>query len=102
MTPRVGGACSPPPPVAAPLRCALLPAATPRMMGASRGYTGCGRTYAFCHNVVGPRAYALVGEASRGVYASMGEGLRVCALVGEGCWGHALVVRACGAYAFLV
>ena len=30
---RVGGACGPPPPVAAPLvpRCALLPAATPRM-----------------------------------------------------------------------
>src|SRR6266567_1474451 len=29
---RVGGACGPPPPVAAPLvpRCALLPAATPR------------------------------------------------------------------------
>jgi len=26
---RVGGACGPPPPVAAPLRCALLPAATP-------------------------------------------------------------------------
>src|SRR5713226_7722749 len=32
---RVGGACSPPPPVAAPLvpRYALLPAATPRMRG---------------------------------------------------------------------
>jgi len=32
---RVGGACGPPPPVAASLvpRCALLPAATPRMMG---------------------------------------------------------------------
>src|SRR5204863_455971 len=31
----VGGACSPPPPVAAALvpRCALLPAATPRLMG---------------------------------------------------------------------
>src|SRR5207248_1445378 len=28
---RVGGACGPPPPVAAPLRCALLPAATPRL-----------------------------------------------------------------------
>ena len=36
---RVGGACSPPPPVAAPLvpRCALLSGATPRMRGASHG-----------------------------------------------------------------
>src|SRR5262245_44415011 len=34
---RVGGACGPPPPVAAPLvpRCALLPAATPRKRGYS-------------------------------------------------------------------
>src|SRR5438105_2418589 len=36
---RVGGACSPPPPVAAPLvpRCALLPAATPRDVLPRRG-----------------------------------------------------------------
>jgi len=34
---RVGGALAgPPPPFAAPLRCALTSAATPRMMGASR------------------------------------------------------------------
>src|SRR6202022_4701530 len=34
---RVGGACGPPPPVAAPLvpRCALLPAATPRVRAAA-------------------------------------------------------------------
>src|SRR5579859_8118722 len=30
---RVGGGCAPPPPVAAPLRSALLPAAPPRMRG---------------------------------------------------------------------
>jgi hypothetical protein len=39
---RVGGACGPPPPVAAPLvpRCALLPAATPRLISCLGQFDG--------------------------------------------------------------
>src|SRR5438094_897904 len=41
ILPRSGsGALRPPPPVAAPLRCALFPAATPRMMGLRRPIAG--------------------------------------------------------------
>src|SRR5579863_3094034 len=52
---RVGGACGPPPPVAAPLvpRCALLPAATPRVRAAA--LRACESTCGLTDEYVGAR-----------------------------------------------